>query len=87
MGFDGGGSKTDCVLMDEAREVLARTRSGPSNPTRVGLETAIATLLRATDKALAASGKSPADINEYLWRNSWRRCERRDSALCAGTAA
>jgi N-acetylglucosamine kinase-like BadF-type ATPase len=62
MGFDGGGSKTDCVLMDEAREVLARTRSGPSNPTRVGLETAIATLLRATDKALAASGKSPSDI-------------------------
>jgi N-acetylglucosamine kinase-like BadF-type ATPase len=62
MGFDGGGSKTDCVLMDESREVLACTRSGPSNPTRVGMETAIATLLRATDKALAAAGRSPTDI-------------------------
>src|SRR6478735_8725502 len=59
MGFDGGGTKTDCVLMDGTRAIVARTRSGPSNPTRVGLETAIATLLRATDKALIASGKSP----------------------------
>jgi N-acetylglucosamine kinase-like BadF-type ATPase len=62
MGFDGGGTKTDCVLMDGTRAIVARTRSGPSNPTRVGLETAIATLLRATDKALIASGKSPMDI-------------------------
>jgi N-acetylglucosamine kinase-like BadF-type ATPase len=62
MGFDGGGTKTDCVLMDQARAVLASTRSGPCNPARVGLDAAIATLLRSTDKVLAAGSKSPAQI-------------------------
>jgi N-acetylglucosamine kinase-like BadF-type ATPase len=62
LGFDGGGTKTDCVMMNDAGSILARTRSGPSNPARVGLETAIATVLRVTDKALTASGKSSWDI-------------------------
>ena len=62
LGFDGGGTKTDCVLMDESRRVLARARSGPSNPTRVGLEAAFAALLEAAEKALAASGMSTAAV-------------------------
>jgi N-acetylglucosamine kinase-like BadF-type ATPase len=62
LGFDGGGTKTDCVLMDESGRVLARTSAGPSNPTRVGLEGAIAALLEATEKALAASGVLAADV-------------------------
>jgi N-acetylglucosamine kinase-like BadF-type ATPase len=62
LGFDGGGTKTDCVLMDETRAVLARGRSGPSNPARVGLDAAVASLTEAAEKALAASGKSPAEI-------------------------
>lgn len=62
LGFDGGGTKTDCVLMDESCQILARTRSGPSNPTRVGLEAAFAALLEAADKALAVSGISAADV-------------------------
>jgi N-acetylglucosamine kinase-like BadF-type ATPase len=62
LGFDGGGTKTDCVLMDESRQILARTRSGPSNPTRVGLEAAFAALLEAAEKALAASGISAAAV-------------------------
>ena len=62
LGFDGGGTKTECVLMDESGQVLARTRSGPSNPTRVGLDAALASLTGAAEKALAASGKSVAEI-------------------------
>ena len=62
LGFDGGGTKTDCVLMDESRQILARTRSGPSNPTRVGLEAAFAALLEAAEKALADSGTSAAAV-------------------------
>jgi N-acetylglucosamine kinase-like BadF-type ATPase len=62
LGFDGGGTKTDCVLMDESRQILARTRSGPSNPTRVGLEPAFAALLEAAEKALAVSGMSASDV-------------------------
>jgi N-acetylglucosamine kinase-like BadF-type ATPase len=62
LGFDGGGTKTDCVLMDESRQILARSRSGPSNPTRVGLNAALVSLHEAADKALAASRLSPAEI-------------------------
>jgi N-acetylglucosamine kinase-like BadF-type ATPase len=62
LGFDGGGTKTDCVLMDESGRILARTSAGPSNPTRVGLEGAIAALLEATEKALAASGVLAGDV-------------------------
>ncbi len=62
LGFDGGGTKTDCVLMDETRAVLSRGRSGPSNPARVGLDAAVASLMEAAEKALAASGKSAAEI-------------------------
>jgi N-acetylglucosamine kinase-like BadF-type ATPase len=62
LGFDGGGTKTDCVLMDESGQILARTRSGASNPTRVGLDGAFAALLEAAEKALAVSGVLAADI-------------------------
>jgi N-acetylglucosamine kinase-like BadF-type ATPase len=62
LGLDGGGTKTDCVLMDETGAVLVRTRSGPSNPSRVGLEAALAALIDAAEKALAASAKSAIEI-------------------------
>jgi len=32
LGFDGGGTKTDCVLMDETGAILARSRSGLPTP-------------------------------------------------------
>ncbi len=62
LGFDGGGTKTDCVLMDESGAILARSRSGPSNPSRVPLDLAYAALLQAADKALDTGGKSVTDV-------------------------
>jgi N-acetylglucosamine kinase len=62
LGFDGGGTKTDCVLMDESRQILARARSGPSNPTRVGLNAALTALLDAAEQTLTTSKKSPSEI-------------------------
>jgi N-acetylglucosamine kinase-like BadF-type ATPase len=62
LGFDGGGTKTDCVLMDENARILARSRSGPSNPSRVGMDKAFAALVDAADQVLAAAGKSAADV-------------------------
>jgi len=62
LGFDGGGTKTDCVLMDETGAILARARSGPSNPSRVPLDLAYAALLEAMDKALESRGKSAVDV-------------------------
>ncbi|MBS1840742.1 MAG: hypothetical protein JSS69_08665 [Acidobacteria bacterium] len=40
MGLDGGGTKTDAVLMDETGRIISRGRGGPSNPFRIGIETA-----------------------------------------------
>jgi len=62
LGFDGGGTKTECVLMDETGAILARARTGPSNPSRVGMDTAYAALAEAADKALAAAGKSAGEV-------------------------
>lgn len=59
LGFDGGGTKTDCVLMDEAGNILARGRSGPSNPARVSAEQALANLQAAAlDAFLHAAADS-----------------------------
>jgi N-acetylglucosamine kinase-like BadF-type ATPase len=52
LGFDGGGTKTDCVLMDETGAILAHGQSGPSNPTRVGFEEAASALYEAATHAI-----------------------------------
>ncbi len=49
LGFDGGGTKTECVLMDPAGKILARSFSGPSNPWRVGVESATCEIEKAAD--------------------------------------
>jgi len=62
LGFDGGGTKTDCVLMDETGAILTRSRSGSSNPTSFGVELSLASLLEAATDALRAAGKSEQDV-------------------------
>ena len=52
LGFDGGGTKTECVLMDPAGNILGRSFSGPSNPSRVGVESATREIEKAADLAL-----------------------------------
>jgi N-acetylglucosamine kinase-like BadF-type ATPase len=52
LGFDGGGTKTECVLMDAAGKIVARGTSGPSNPFRVGVESATREIAKAADLCL-----------------------------------
>jgi N-acetylglucosamine kinase-like BadF-type ATPase len=52
LGLDGGGTKTECVLMDPAGNVIARSFSGPSNPYRVGVESATHEIEKAADVCL-----------------------------------
>jgi glucosamine kinase len=52
LGFDGGGTKTECVLMDAAGKILARNISGPSNPFRVGVESATQEIKKAAELCL-----------------------------------
>jgi N-acetylglucosamine kinase-like BadF-type ATPase len=64
--MDGGGTKTDCVLMDESGAILARSRSGSSNPTTFGVEASLASLSAAASDALRAAGKSEQDVAYIL---------------------
>src|SRR5260221_12631843 len=66
LGFDGGGTKTDCVLMDESGAILARARSGSSNPTSFGVEVSLASLSEAATDALRTAGKSGQDVAYLL---------------------
>ena len=52
LGFDGGGTKTECVLMDSSDHVVARTFAGPSNPTRIGVESAVRAVEEAANLSL-----------------------------------
>jgi len=52
LGFDGGGTKTECVLADAEGRVLARTSAGPSNPLRTGYARAWFALSDAGDSVL-----------------------------------
>jgi N-acetylglucosamine kinase len=62
LGFDGGGTKTDCVLMDETGAILARSRSGASNPTSFGVAASLASLSGAARDALRAAERSEQDV-------------------------
>src|SRR5882762_2941037 len=56
LGFDGGGTKTECVLLDSAGVIVARSVSGPSNPTRVGVEAATREIKKAAELVLQEAG-------------------------------
>ncbi|AFZ24399.1 putative N-acetylglucosamine kinase [Cylindrospermum stagnale PCC 7417] len=52
LGIDGGGSKTVCVLMNEARQVLGRGEAGPSNYQSIGIAATLQSIKDAIDEAI-----------------------------------
>lgn len=70
LGFDGGGTKTECALMDELGRVRAKSRSGPSNPMRVGFGGALAAVCEAGRLVLQEAKSGMSEIG----------------AVCAGLA-
>ncbi|MGD9627661.1 MAG: N-acetylglucosamine kinase [Pyrinomonadaceae bacterium] len=62
LGVDGGGTKTHVALMNEAREVVGEATAGPSNPLRVGVETAVSNIVKAADQAIDAAEILRVDI-------------------------
>src|ERR1700677_3436790 len=62
LGFDGGGTKTDCILVDADANVLARATAGPSNPLRAGYAKAWFTLSDAADVVLERHHLKASDI-------------------------
>lgn len=70
LGFDAGGTKTDCVLLDSAGRLLAETRGGGANPMRAGFARACDVLGAAAQQVLAEAHRDPDTIG----------------AICAGVA-
>ena len=63
IGLDGGGTKTDCFLVDAMGEVLARATAGPSNPLRAGYAKAWFALSDAADVVLERQRLKAVDIH------------------------
>ena len=55
LGFDGGGTKTHCVLLDAKGAVIGEGRGGPANPLRGGYDAAFSSLREAAEVALEAA--------------------------------
>jgi N-acetylglucosamine kinase len=62
LGIDGGGTKTECVLMDPAGKIIARCFSGPSNPYRVGVERATREIEKAAECCLQEARVGRNDV-------------------------
>ncbi|MGH7838117.1 MAG: BadF/BadG/BcrA/BcrD ATPase family protein, partial [Candidatus Binataceae bacterium] len=62
LGFDGGGTKTDCILMDQQGTGLASAAAGPSNPLRAGYAKAWFALSGAADMVLEHQHLKAGDI-------------------------
>ena len=55
-GYDGGGTKTACVLTDETGRILGSGLGGPNNYLYCGREVAAESVRTATEQAFAAAG-------------------------------
>ena len=58
LGFDGGGTKTECVVLNDVGAVVARGRGPASNPTRIGVPAALAALQQTYEAVLSSSPTS-----------------------------
>lgn len=62
LGFDGGGTKTECVLADSEGRVITRSTGGPSNPVRAGYTRSWFSLSDAADAVLKHEKLTTGDI-------------------------
>jgi N-acetylglucosamine kinase-like BadF-type ATPase len=62
LGLDGGGTKTDCVLLDAKGVVIGEGRGGPANPLRSGYDRAFDSLREAAASTLAAANIRSTDV-------------------------
>jgi N-acetylglucosamine kinase-like BadF-type ATPase len=84
LGFDGGGTKTECVLMNSADQVLARTYAGPSNPSRIGVESAVHAIEESAELALRDAGlERPAISALGAGLAGTAKADVRDRMTCA----
>src|SRR5262245_1225262 len=90
VGVDGGGTKTEAVIMDAHQQVIGEGLAGASNPLRVGIANGAAAIREAIDKACVMAKVRRADlVAAEIGLAGARRQElraRMREALCAGLA-
>jgi N-acetylglucosamine kinase-like BadF-type ATPase len=62
IGIDGGGTKTECILVNGEGEVLGVAKAGPSNPLRAGYAKAWFAMSDAADVVLERAKLKSTDI-------------------------
>jgi N-acetylglucosamine kinase-like BadF-type ATPase len=62
VGVDGGGTKTEVVLVDEDGVIRGTAVGGASNPLRTGVETAVRNIIETIDRACDVAGLSRSDV-------------------------
>jgi N-acetylglucosamine kinase-like BadF-type ATPase len=62
LGFDGGGTKTECIALDAEGRIVGQGLAGASNPLRVGYDAACTALQLAAAGAIASGKQSAADV-------------------------
>lgn len=62
LGFDGGGTKTECIALDDDGRIAGHGNSGPSNPLRVGYDAACAALQLSAGAAITSAKCAAPDI-------------------------
>lgn len=67
VGVDGGGSKTDVLVVDDGGRALGRARGGRGNHEGVGFDAAAAVLAATLDEALASAGAGRGDVAASGW--------------------
>jgi len=62
LGFDGGGTKTDCVILNARGEIVGEGHGGPANAMRAGYDVALHSIGKAATEALKAARLQPGDV-------------------------
>ena len=62
VGVDGGGTKTEAVIIDANQKVVGKGLAGPSNPLRVGIAAAAGAVREAIDHACASAKMRRNDL-------------------------
>jgi N-acetylglucosamine kinase len=81
LGFDGGGTKTECVVLNETGAILVCGRGPASNPTRIGVPAALAALSETFEAAVNSTRISFDVIAVCAGLAGTARPENRDQVL------
>lgn len=84
IGIDGGGTKTECILLDEAGAIVARHLAPGCNPSVVGPEQARLIVTDALCQLVAGVGPAPAITHTHIYAAGNRAFWKETGAALTG---